>query len=180
MSHTQQLLTQPSPLRAAVAGKVPTLSSPLSSSDTFFFFFFHRVRECFGSERAVTDGLVHPPATGRGVFHYSRLLKAPSKVRTLNTSNDGSSTALLGSLSQCLTALITKNLFLVSLFQCCSPFSPAGNWVIPRSNTAFRVPQGLTLGQEWGAGPHVEAHPPQMCLCLPPLLVKSRPGKAGG
>ena len=51
---------------------------------------------------------------GKDIFHYIRLIKAPSNL-TLNTSNDGASTTSLGNLFQCLTTLILKNFFLVDL-----------------------------------------------------------------
>jgi len=55
----------------------------------------------------------NPPAMGRDTFHSTRLLKALSKL-ALKTSREGASTAYVGSLLQCLIALIGKNFFLTS------------------------------------------------------------------
>jgi len=44
---------------------------------------------------------------GGGIFHLTRLLKAPSNI-ALNVSRDGASTASLGNLLQCLAALMTR------------------------------------------------------------------------
>jgi len=53
------------------------------------------------------------PAMGRDTFYQNRLLKAPSSL-ALNTSREGTSTASLGNLCQCLTTLIVKNFFFIS------------------------------------------------------------------
>lgn len=105
-SRTQQLLARPSPLRAAVAGQVPTL---LSSSDTFFV----RNHRMAWVRRGRGRWSSPPPCRGWRNLSLPQVAQSPIqgglfKVRTLNTSNDGSSTALLGNLSQCLTPLITK------------------------------------------------------------------------
>jgi len=50
---------------------------------------------------------------GRDIFHYTRLLRAPSNL-ALDTSREGAVTASLAKLFQCLTALIVKNFFLIS------------------------------------------------------------------
>ena len=46
-------------------------------------------------------------------FYYTRLLRAPTNL-ALNTSRDVASTASLGNLCQCLTALTATNFFLAS------------------------------------------------------------------
>jgi len=49
----------------------------------------------------------------RDIFHYTRLLRAPSSL-ALNTAREGAATASLGSLGQCFTTLTVKNFFLIS------------------------------------------------------------------
>jgi len=49
----------------------------------------------------------------RDIFHYTRLLRAPSSL-ALNTSREGASTASLGNLFQCFTTIMVKNFFLIS------------------------------------------------------------------
>jgi len=54
----------------------------------------------------------NPPAMSRHTFHWTRLLRAPSNL-ALNSSREGTATASLGSLFQCLITLIVKKLFLI-------------------------------------------------------------------
>ena len=49
-----------------------------------------------------------PPATGRGTFHYPRLLQAPSNP-AWDSAGDGAATASLGILCQGPPALTGKN-----------------------------------------------------------------------
>jgi len=51
---------------------------------------------------------------GRDTFHQTRLLKAPPSL-ALNTSREGAATTPLDNLFPCLTTLIVKNFFLISL-----------------------------------------------------------------
>ena len=51
---------------------------------------------------------------GRGTFHQTRMLKAPPNL-TLNTARDGTATASLGNLCQCLTVLMVKNFWISPL-----------------------------------------------------------------
>ena len=63
--------------------------------------------------RDLIGHLVQRPAMGRDTFHYTRLLKVPFNL-ALNASRQGTSTASLGNLFQCLTTLIVKTLFITS------------------------------------------------------------------
>jgi len=69
--------------------------------------------EYFGLEGAFKGHLVQLLAVSRAIFNSIRLLRAPSNL-TLNVPRDGASTTSLGNLSQCFTALIVKNFFLIS------------------------------------------------------------------
>ena len=66
-----------------------------------------------GWKEAYRSSSSNVPAVGRGIFHQTSLLKAPSNL-SLNTSREGTATASPGYLYQCLTTLLVKNFFLMS------------------------------------------------------------------
>jgi len=55
-----------------------------------------------------------PPAISRDILHWTRLLRAPSRL-ALNTAREGASTTSLGNLFQCFTTFMVKNFFLSNL-----------------------------------------------------------------
>ncbi|NXN38925.1 ACRBP protein, partial [Rhinoptilus africanus] len=92
-------------------------------------------RNASGSaEEEVQEKALH----GRDTSPWTRLLKAPSSL-ALSTSMEGASTASLGSLFQCLTTLIVKNIFLISNLNL--PFSTSDK----RQNLTFSIPFSASL-----------------------------------
>jgi len=57
--------------------------------------------------------LVQPPAVSSNIYHWIKLLRAPSNM-ALNVSRDGASTTSMGNPFQCFTTLTVKTVFLIS------------------------------------------------------------------
>ncbi|RMB98546.1 hypothetical protein DUI87_24760 [Hirundo rustica rustica] len=74
----------------------------------------HKITEWFGLGRTLKTISFPPPAMGRDIFHYPRLLQAPSNL-AWDTSRDGAATDALSDLCQGLSTLTVTVTFLLVL-----------------------------------------------------------------